>query len=661
MGSERLSRVLAPADGTRSSAAPVIERAPLATVEVEGAAHIVSYANSAFCSLVGKTRDELLGTSFANIVPGGGECMPILDSVYNTGKAVTHAREDSSENGTARWLYAMWPTLDPSHRPVGVIIQMVKAASSRQETAAINEALLIAGLYQHELTEKAENLNAQLQREITERKLAEAALVAAVDDLKRVQKAKDEFLANLSHELRTPLTPVLMAATALSQDGRLPPDAREQLGMMERNITLEARLIDDLLDLTKIAYGKLQLQPQLCDVNALIGFAVEIVREEARAKQVSMDCILNARYSALTGDPGRLQQVIWNLLRNAVKFSLPGGRMAISSGDQENQDGERWIRIEVADSGVGMDADIARSGQIFQPFDQGGLPGGNHFGGVGLGLAIARAVVDLHGGRINAFSAGPNCGATFTVELPGAVEPSAAIKITSPPAETKASEPDPMSRKSVPTAGSLRLLLVEDNEDTLKVLLLLLEHDGHRVVSAASVADALSAAAANEFELVISDIGLPDGTGIELMTKLRAEYGLRGIALSGYGTEKDVERSRKAGFVAHLVKPVPNAELRRALAAISPLAQSLRRESEPEKAKEITFQRASVLRERAHDLRGQLSIIASATDFIADSTVGEAMRAKSCGILERAVRAASAMLAGIVDEVQLDDDQEHRG
>ncbi|HEY4249451.1 MAG TPA: PAS domain S-box protein [Lacunisphaera sp.] len=393
-----------------------------------------------------------------------------------------------------------------------------------------------------------------------------------IDDLKQAQaaaeqanRAKDDFIAALSHELRTPLTPVLMTAASLRDDARLPMEVREQLGMMERNIALEARLIDDLLDLTTIARGKLHLRSASVDAHSLIGLAVEIVRGDALAKEISIERHLDADRSGLIADPARFQQVIWNLLRNAVKFTPRGGVIVISTVESVGQDGRVWLQIVVSDSGIGIDPTMLE--KIFRPFDQGGLTGDHRFGGVGLGLAIARAVVDLHGGRISARSDGPNCGATFVVEFPGACRPPHGIadlgQRTLPFSPTVSTPPMPLP--AGPGKPVLRLLMIEDHEATLQVLLRLLAREGHTVIAARSVAEALTVAANDKFDLVISDLGLPDGTGIELMQKLRELYGLRGIALSGYGMEEDLMRTREAGFIAHLIKPVDFPQLRRAI------------------------------------------------------------------------------------------------
>jgi PAS domain S-box-containing protein len=383
-----------------------------------------------------------------------------------------------------------------------------------------------------------------------------------IDNFKRVEQAlretkaaaesanrsKDQFLAALSHELRTPLTPVLMMAATLKEDERLPAEVREQLGMMERNIALEGRLIDDLLDISAIANGKLHLHRQFCDTHSLILLAVEIVRDAALTKEIKVACELNAALSGLMTDPARFQQVIWNLLRNAVKFTPRGGRVFIRTS---NPDANR-LRIEIIDSGIGIAP--AALEKIFLPFEQAAVAGDHRFGGLGLGLAIAQAIVGLHDGNISAHSGGANLGATFIVEFPAA---------TSPPSGIANSKPPPAAVGAA--VRPLRLLLVEDHLPSLQVLANLLIRDGHHVVAVGTITEAMAAAKAQTFNLVISDLGLPDGTGNQLMEKLRLDHGLKGIALSGYGMDEDITRSRDAGFVTHLVKPVHMAELQRAL------------------------------------------------------------------------------------------------
>lgn len=551
-----------PEDSVRAQ--PMIESAPLPMVEVEGPEHRVCSVNQPFCRLLHRQRAELIGQPFSQLVRNVEKCEAVLNRIYETGEFETHVDADGTALDPACWLYAMWPTLGADKQPERVVIQLTKSPFLESNAVAMNEALLISGLRQHELREEAEQSNARAHDEIARRMVTEVALRDLVGQLRtatdaavRANQAKDRFLAFLSHELRTPLTPVLIAAAELREDKSLPRSARERAGMIEQNVALEARLIDDLLDLTKISNGKMQLGLAACDAHVLIGLAVETVRSDAQEKEIELECTFEARRSGLTADPARFQQVIWNLLRNAVKFTPRGGRISIRSRDESAAGAEGWLRIEVADTGIGIDPPSLE--RIFLPFDQGTV--GGRQGGIGLGLAIARAVVELHHGRITAVSVGADQGSTFTIQLLGAFETRSTAADTVAPFPVKLPRAPKMLR-------SFRLLLVEDHTTTLRVLTHFLKQDGHQVVAAASQAEALRSAASNEFDLVISDLGLPDGTGNELMAKLRATYGLRGIALSGYGMEADIARSKAAGFVSHLIKPVTIAELRRVLASL---------------------------------------------------------------------------------------------
>jgi len=389
--------------------------------------------------------------------------------------------------------------------------------------------------------------------DVTQQRELSDELARAKESAEDANRAKDHFLAALSHELRTPLTPALMTAAALRHDVRLPEEVRADLAMIERSIGLESRLIDDLLDLTRLARGKLPLRSIRCDLHSLLGHAIDIVRDEAQTKRITLELQLRASRFGLTGDSARVQQVFWNLLKNAVKFTPEGGRVQVRTRDREGH-----FCLEVSDTGIGFATDSSE--RLFQPFEQADREHSHRFGGLGLGLAIARAVVDLHGGTIRAHSEGPSRGATFTVEFPGAAEP--------PPGLTR--EHNGYGEK-VTLSRSLRILLVEDHEPTLAVLSRLLARSGHTVLAANNIASAMATAASHSFDAVVSDLGLPDGTGQQLMTQLRIDRPkLRGIALSGYGMEEDQMRSREAGFVRHLVKPIEFEQLTRALQEIFP-------------------------------------------------------------------------------------------
>jgi signal transduction histidine kinase len=386
---------------------------------------------------------------------------------------------------------------------------------------------------------------ASLVREIAERERAEEQFREAAERAQEASRAKDNFLAALSHELRTPLTPALMSAAVLEQDTTLPEEVREQLAMIRRNIKIEARLIDDLLDLTRIGHGKLKIEPIVTDLHEILKQVQETIHEDLQARRIEYHVKLDASNHHVMADPTRLRQVFWNLLKNAVKFTPAGGAVSVRSLNPRSG----RVAVCVEDSGIGIAPEaLAR---IFHPFDQGELEGRWEFGGLGLGLSISKAIVDLHGGELRVTSEGHGKGALFTVELDVAAVPNAAT-IPAGAAPPLASAPS-------------RMLVVEDHEPTLAALTRLLEKDGHRVFQARTVNEALACAAANQCDLVISDLGLPDGTGFELMSEIRRLRGWPGIALSGHGMEADVRTSVESGFATHLVKPVDAPQLREAI------------------------------------------------------------------------------------------------
>ena len=371
--------------------------------------------------------------------------------------------------------------------------------------------------------------------DITERRQAEVALRQAKQQAEQASEAKDQFLAVLSHELRTPLTPVLATAQMLESEPTLTPEHREMAQMIRRNIELEARLIDDLLDLTGIARNKLELRIASIDVHEKIRQVLRMCHDEIGAKQLAVTTELFATVHHVQADPARFQQIIWNLVKNAVKFTPAAGRITVRTSNPA----QGTLRIEVVDTGLGIDGGALS--RIFDAFEQGGRDVTRQFGGLGLGLAISKALVDMHGGTIAAFSEGRGKGACFTVTFPATVP----VVPTTTGGSTR-----------VAPALLCTVLLVEDHLDTRQIMTRLLKRFGCVVVSAGTVAEALELAAAQTFDVLISDVGLPDGSGTDLMRELKSKYGLRGIALSGFGMDDDLARSKEAGFEAHLTKPV---------------------------------------------------------------------------------------------------------
>jgi PAS domain S-box-containing protein len=378
----------------------------------------------------------------------------------------------------------------------------------------------------------------------------EAARIAA----EKANKAKDDFLAVLSHELRTPLTPVIAGTRYLAEHAATVSQQEliEELNAIRRNALLEAQLIDDLLDLTRISRGKIELRYEVVDVHAALRDALEICQEDIAAKGLEVSRDFAAQEHWTWADPTRIRQVFWNLLNNAVKFTPAGGEIRIRSADGP----VGQIVVEVADTGVGIEAE--QSAQIFNAFEQGERTVTRQFGGLGLGLTITRSLVEMHGGAIAVHSPGKGEGTTFTVTLARLPQQIVEAQQGSAPA---ASTPMP----------SLRILLVDDHDDTRRILSRLLAKQGHHVEAASDVKTALARLAAEPFDLLISDIGLPDGSGLDLMKAASAASPrLHGIALSGFGMEEDIRRSSEAGFEFHVTKPVDFTVLQKLLTRIVP-------------------------------------------------------------------------------------------
>ena len=422
---------------------------------------------------------------------------------------------------------------------VDVFVDLFQAT---QALAKANRSLELEIIQRHNAEEELRQSN------IKELKIAHEHLLAA-------SRAKDDFLAILSHELRTPLNPILLVASDAANRLDLPAEARSDFEMIRKNVELEARLIDDLLDLTSITRGKVALDRHMLDVHAVLQESIATIQDEIKQKQITLILQLNARNTTVFADAVRLQQIFWNLLRNAVKFTPARGRVTVETRDSA---GDSKFTLLITDTGIGMNAEEIN--RIFNPFSQGdhATDNGHRFGGLGLGLAISQKLIGLLGGQIRASSGGRNQGSVFIVELPLAPvgEKPASLKTTSLAAPPPSAPPPKNGR---------RVLLVEDHEPTRLALSHLLTRRLYEVIAAASLAEARMLAGAQSFDLLISDIGLPDGNGCDLMIELNKDGLIRGIALTGYGMEEDLKRSQNAGFIAHLTKPVRIESLEAAL------------------------------------------------------------------------------------------------
>src|SRR6059058_4374624 len=354
--------------------------------------------------------------------------------------------------------------------------------------------------------------------------------------------AKDQFLAQLSHELRSPLTPVIAMVGELEAELPDSKPVAEALEVVRRNVELEARLIDDLLDVTRISKGKLQLSFEPISVHQILQRAYEICRNEIEAKNLEVTFRPRAAHAYVDGDPARLQQVFWNLIKNSVKFTPEKGQITIETVNPTPDK----IEVRVIDTGIGIESEAID--KIFNAFEQGPRDITRRFGGLGLGLTISKTLIDAHGGQIRVQSAGKDKGATFSVELNTVLTP------IGYDGETQDQEVDRQPQPAV--SRHRRVLLVDDHHDTCIGMKRMLERHGYEITLAHSAEQAVAKVHSQDFDLLISDIGLPDRSGYELMREVRLKKDLPGIALSGFGSEQDISQAREAGFSEHLTKPI---------------------------------------------------------------------------------------------------------
>jgi PAS domain S-box-containing protein len=371
--------------------------------------------------------------------------------------------------------------------------------------------------------------------DVTDRKRFVAELRAAKDQAEEASRAKDELVAAVSHELRNPLTPVLAAAHMLEKDAQLSSEAQACVRMIRANTELEARLIDDLVDLTRLLRGKLDMTIEPTDVHLVLSNVLEMCRAQAVDKGVTLSMELRAPYARIRGDGARLQQAFWNLLRNGIHATPRGGSIHVTT---ESDLGELVVRIR--DSGVGIEPE--RLAGLFAG------PANPSAGAHGFGLALAKAVVDMHEGRIAAKSDGRHKGATFEVRLFTMDHDMPSAPRSVPPPERK-----------------VRILFVDDHRDTCSLMTSMLTRRGYEVLTAEDVKGALRIAAEYEFDLLVSDLGLPDASGLELMQELKKRGPVLGIAITGFGRDEDVKLCREVGFAEHMTKPINIPKLEAAI------------------------------------------------------------------------------------------------
>ncbi|MBA2305160.1 MAG: PAS domain S-box protein [Acidobacteria bacterium] len=441
------------------------------------------------------------------------------------------------------------------HSAVGVFTERVEkliVGVAAQAGIAIDNARLYEAAQQ-----AAEERNALLESERAARSAAE-----------RLSRVKDEFLATLSHELRTPLNAILGWAQVLRTGPKNADDLLKGLDTIERNARVQTQLIEDLLDMSRIASGKLRLDIQPISPVPFIEAAIETVKPAADARGIRIEKFLDPSAGPIAGDPSRLQQVIWNLLSNAIKFTPKEGKVQVLLGRVNSH-----IEISVADTGIGIRTELID--QLFERFRQADASTTRHYGGLGLGLSIVKSLVELHGGTVAIASPGEGLGTTVTVHLPlSAVHWRASTVERQHPAASGGSAPPAVAGE----LSGLRVVVVDDQADARDLIKRVLEDCGATVATAATADEAVRLVEAQCPDVLVSDIGMPDADGFELLRRVRTLEPERGgrvpaIALTAFARSEDRTRALRAGFLVHVSKPVDPSEL---VATVASVARRLR-------------------------------------------------------------------------------------
>ena len=506
-----------------------VEAAPAAMIMVDQRGAIV-LINALTEQLLGYARHELVGQPLDRLVP------PRFRERHPEYRRSFFADSKQRPMGAGGDLYALCK--DGSEIPVEIGLSPIETADGLFVLAAVTN-----------ITERK-----QVEEERTRLLVREQAARAEIE---RASRLKDEFLAVLSHELRTPLNAVL-GYTHLLSSGLLPPErATHALDAIQRNAQAQARLVESLLDLSRIMAGKLELNLDRVDVSELVDAAVDALRPEAEAKGVTLDVVVPRHTVGLVGDGARLQQVLWNLLSNAVKFTPRRGRVGIRVAAADSQ-----VRIQVTDTGLGISADFLP--YIFDRFKQANSENRSASAGLGLGLALVREMVQAHGGTVVAESPGEGYGSTFTVTLPTTVS-----------AMPDASSSSGQAKEVVESLPQIDILIVDDDGDVRDLLALLLESRGAVVRAVSSVTEALDAISRQKPDVLLADLRMPEEDGYSLIRKVRArereqqDGRLGAIAVTAYASPRDREQTIAAGYDCHVAKPVDPVELTRAIVKVA--------------------------------------------------------------------------------------------
>jgi PAS domain S-box-containing protein len=499
--------------------------------------------------IFGYTANEMIGTSIKRLIPRDrqGEEDEILARLRR-GDRFDHF-ETIRVTKDGRQLHVSL-TISPIKDASGHVVGASKIARDITDRKLAETAL-------KEAQSVAEKANAEKARLLESERVARA-------EAERASRMKDEFLATLSHELRTPLNAILGWATVLRSKKHLDPELVQGLEAMDRNARVQAQIIDDLLDMSRIISGKVRLDVQQIDLPAVLLEAVDTMRTSASGKGVRLQTIIDSLNSSVTGDPNRLQQVFWNLLSNAIKFTPKGGRVQVLLERVNSH-----VEVSVVDTGEGIAPDFLP--YIFDRFQQADASTTRRHGGLGLGLAIVKNLVELHGGNVRAKSGGLGKGATFIVNLP--------LTVFHPPTDPGIREHPKARARKLPldpaiSLDKVQVLVIDDDPDARNLLRAMLEAAGAKVYAAGSANEGMEQLLTKPVEVVICDIGMPEMDGYTLMRSIRAlddprKSEVAAVALTAYARLEDRMEAIRSGFQNHLPKPVEASEL---LAVVRSLA-----------------------------------------------------------------------------------------
>ena len=510
---------------------------------------IITSWNQGAERIFGYSAEEMIGTSIMRLIPleRQGEEEEIL-SCLRRGERFEHF-ETVRTTKEGRQLHVSL-TVSPIKDANGRVVGASKIARDITDRKLSEEALRKA-------QKAAEEANAERQRLLESER-------AARSETERASRMKDEFLATLSHELRTPLNAVLGWSTALRAGHFLTEELEQGLETIERNARVQAQIIEDLLDMSRIISGKVRLDVQRVDLPAVLAEAIETVRVSASAKGVRLQTIIDPVNAPVTGDPNRLQQVFWNLVSNAIKFTPKGGRVQVLLERVDSH-----VEVSIIDTGEGISPEFLP--YIFDRFQQADASTTRRHGGLGLGLAIVKQLVELHGGSVRVKSSGTGRGATFIVSLPLTV-----LHPLEEPWERVHPQSKPRDLPSIPaiSLNNVSVLVIDDELDARNLLKLLLESAGAVVYLAQSAEQGMEHLLTKSVDVLICDIGMPDVDGYSLMRRIRAlddsqKSEVAAVALTAYARLEDRTEAMSAGFQNHLPKPVEPAEL---LAVVHSLA-----------------------------------------------------------------------------------------